>query len=328
MQPRIPHPDAITAALATLIPGGVAENMSAIITEATPHGDQHTWGGSIAGLAERIHASTQAATVADPWHVPPAPPVPLSETAAHYSPARGYATIVVHPDEVDLGDVVDHTNGLMVVTEITRRHATWSIGGYNPAAPPPFYWALGAGPAPATPPLARHVTAQPRIRVRRPATAWPRLPGHAKLITSSNPVKSGCYTLIDGYNANCACGWTASIIPKTRQGAGEALDKHRALVLTQATREAYGLADIERLEREVGDVLPWRWDHGAQAQLRGLSTAQALARLAPWAAALGVEIELSPASSGDEHFLWVDSRPVENGRPGLDIRAYPTDPPA
>lgn len=78
---------------------------------------------------------TTTAPTTDPWHVPPAPPTPLPDLVERYSPAHGYATIAVLPHDVVLGDVVDHTDGLMVVTEITRRHATWTLGGENPALP-------------------------------------------------------------------------------------------------------------------------------------------------------------------------------------------------
>lgn len=263
-----------------------------------------------------------------PWHVPPAPAAPLREIPKRYSPAHGYATIAVQPDAIDLGDVADHTSGLMVVTEITRRHSTWTIGGYNPALPNrvPSPDHHGYPRSVARPPLlTRDLNRQSRVRVRRPAATWPRLPGHTKKISSHNPVTSGCYTLIEGYDAACSCGWTAAIVCKNRSAAADAVNKHRAQVLTDATRQELGnLADIEQLEQQVGDVLPWRWDHGAQAHLRGLTTTQALTRLTPWANALGVGIE---HVSADEfglhgpHFLWVDPRPG-NG-PRLDIRADP-----
>lgn len=266
--------------------------------------------------------------LADVWNVPPAPKKTAAEAAACYTPQTGYATIVAPAGAVELGDVVDHTTGLMVVTAITRRTATWTLAGYDPAAPPAQYWALGgtAHGAPPTPPLARHVTGG-GIRVRRPATSWQRLPGHTKKITSRSPVKSGCYTLVQGYSAACACGWTAE--RRTRDGAAAAHTEHRADIITAAARRAYGLDVIEHLEQQVGDVLPWRWDHGAQAQLHGLTTAQARDRLTPWAVALGAEIEhFIPGSFGhfaDPDFLWVDSRAEDDAAARLDIRAYPVD---
>lgn len=260
----------------------------------------------------------------DHRHVPPAP---LHEIARRYSPAYGYATIAVRPDCIDLGDVADHTAGLMVVTEITRRHSTWTIGGYNPAVPyrVPSSAHHGYPRSAAWPLLTRDLNCQSRVRVRRPATAWARLPGHAKKVTSHNPVKSGFYTLIEGYDAACSCGWTSAVVCKSRGAATDAVNKHRALVLTQATRDGLdGLAAIEQLEQQVGDVLPWRWDHGAQAALQGLTPSQAVTRLTPWAEALGVGIEHVSADEfglHGQHFLWVDPRPG-NG-PRLDIRAYP-----
>jgi hypothetical protein len=258
----------------------------------------------------------------------------LAEIAARYAPATGWATIVVPPAGVELGDIIDHTAGLLVVTAITRRHATWTLAGYNPADPPHAYWALGGGtwqdntadgtPPPA--PLARHVTAGVRIRVRRLAEHWQRLPGHTRTVTSRNPRKSGCYTLVEGYDVTCKCGWTGH--SRSRGGAAQAHATHRADAITQSTRTAYGLDAIEDLEQQLGDVLPWRWNHGAQAQLRGLTTAQALARLTPWATALGADIEhmsANDAGLGGPHFLWIDSRSDDTSTPGLDIRAYPVD---
>jgi hypothetical protein len=258
----------------------------------------------------------------------------LAETAARYAPATGWTTIVVPPGDVELGDVIDHTAGLLTVTAITRRYTTWTLAGYNPAAPPHAYWALGGGTgqdgaadgAPPPAPLARHITAGARVRVRRLAEHWQRLPGHTRTVTSRNPRKSGCYTHVDGYDITCACGWTGHT--RSRGTAAQVHARHRAEVITQSTRTTYRLDLIEDLEVGLGDVLPWRWDHGAQAQLRGLTTAQALIRLAPWAAALGADIEhMTPNDHGlsDPHFLWVDSRPLDTGVPGLDIRAYPVD---
>lgn len=270
----------------------------------------------------------------DVWHVPPAPQKTLAEVAACYTPAQGYATIVVRPDGVELGDVVDHTAGLMVVTEITRRTGPWTLAGYNVALPyrvpnpDPDGWPRAV----LRPLISRDVIDHQRIRIRRPATHWQRLPGHTKRVTSHNPVKSGCYTLIGGWDAACSCGWALDAPARSRYSAGEAYTQHRADAITQATRDAYGLDAIERLEQQLGDVLPWRWDHGAQAQLHGLTTAQALDRLTPWADALGATIEhWSEDQHGlsDPHFLWVDSRATENETVArLDIRAYPQDGPA
>ncbi|BBB00593.1 hypothetical protein RVR_10592 [Actinacidiphila reveromycinica] len=257
---------------------------------------------------------------------------PLSETVSCYSPAHAYATIAVQPHEVELGDVVDHTDGLVVVTEITRRRATWTLGGYNPALPARVPHPVHGFPNPVDRPLlTRDVRAQPRIRVRRPAAAWARLPGHTKKVTSRNPIRSGCYTLIDGYDVACSCGWSAAEPARSKYSANEAVLRHRAEAIADQTHQQTGLRDIERVEAELGDVLPWRWDHGAQANLRGLTTTQAVARLTPWAVALGVEIEHMAAGHDglrSPYFLWVDSRPARaEGRPGLDIRAYPVDGP-
>lgn len=269
-------------------------------------------------------------TTADPWHVPPPPPVPLAELAERYSPAHGYATVAVQPHEIELGDVADHTDGLIVVTEITRRHATWTIGGYNPALP---YRVpnpeRGGWPAKVERPLlTRDITVQPRIRVRRPATSWARLAGHTMTISTHDPVQQGMYTIAQGWDAACSCGWTGPEPYPSWASARTGVMRHRAEVLTDLTDRKLGnLAAVQRLESAIGDVLPWRWDHGAQAQLRGLTTAQALTRLAPWAVALDVEIEhmsADHAGLGGEHFLWVDTRPGFDG-PSLDIRAYPSD---
>lgn len=272
--------------------------------------------------------STTPATT-DPWHVPPAPPTPLPDLLTRYSPAAGYATIIVRPDEIELGDVTDHTQGLMVVTEVTRRTGDWTIGGYDPASPRPLWQRLEDARTHTAAPRQRVLPQQPRVRVRRPATVWARLAGHTKRVTAHNPVRRGWYTANDGWNAACSCGWAAAEPLPGRDLAEDAVMVHRAEVLTDQTHRDYGLAAIERLEAELVDVLPWRWDHGSQAQLRGLTTDQALTRLTPWARALGVGIEHMSAGlfSGDEHFLWVDSRPADTGPgPRLDIRAYPTDP--
>lgn len=271
---------------------------------------------------------TTTAPTTDPWHVPPAPPTPLPDLVERYSPAHGYATIAVLPHDVVLGDVVDHTDGLMVVTEITRRHATWTLGGENPALPRrvPNPQRGGWPSLVDRPLLTRDLTPQPRIRVRRKAATWARLAGHTKHVASHNPRRQGMYTVNDGWTAACSCGWTAAKPYPGRSSADEAVLQHRAEALTDLTRQKLGnLTAIERLEAELGDVLPWRWDHGAWAQLRGLTTPQALDRLSPWAQALGVDIEHVSADAhglGGEHFLWVDSRP-DGLR--LDIRAYPTD---
>lgn len=264
----------------------------------------------------------------DPWHVPPAPPTPLPQLIETFGPANGWATIAVKPRDVELGDVVDHTAGLMVVTEITRRRSTWTIGGYSAAQRPAMYWTIGAGAHPSAPPLLRHVREEPRVRVRRLTASWARLPGHTKSVSSHNPRRQGMFTVAAGWDASCSCGWTGAEPYPSRSAGEQATMAHRAKVLTDHTdRDLGNLAVIQRLEAQLGDVLPWRWDHGALAELRGLTTAQSLARLAPWAEALGVGIEHMHAGVvGDgEHFLWVDSR-VEDRDPRLDIRAYPTDP--
>lgn len=270
-------------------------------------------------------------TETDPWHVPPAPPAPLTQAVALCSAACGYATIAIRPEEVELRDVVDHADGLMVVTDITRRLTVWTLGGFSPVgAEPHRTWYRTTNPT-APPPMTRDVGAQDRIRVRRHVNAWPRLVGHTKKIVSRNPVRSGCYTLVEGYTASCSCGWTSQEVFKGKYTAGQVYAAHRAEVITEQTaRDVGNLRWIELLEAEIGDLLPWHWDHGPQAHLHGLTTAQALTRLTPWAQALGVEIERMSANAYGLHnpyFLWVDSRAdAAPGLPALDIRAYPTDP--
>jgi hypothetical protein len=274
-------------------------------------------------------------TTIDPWRsaAPTAfTPVPLRQAVSSYSPACGYATIAVQPHQVELDDVIDDVDGLVVVTEITRRRDIWTLGGYNPALPVRLPDPTPGFPRTDDRPLfTRDMRAQPRIRVRRPAADWARLPGHTKKVTSHNPVRSGCYTLVEGYDASCSCGWAAPEPTKGKYSAGEAVLRHRAEVITAQTHQHTGLDQIERLEVDLEDLLPWRWDHGAQAALRGLTTAQALARLTPWAQALGVQIEHMGAGRdgvSGPYFLWVDSRSVRSkDRPGLDIRAYPVDGP-
>jgi hypothetical protein len=275
-------------------------------------------------LITDAHTPPQATAPADPWHVPPAPPIPMCDLAARYSPARGYATIAVPVDHIALGDVVDHTRGLVVVTEITRRHRTWTIGGYDPAVP---YQVPDPGPAPweqgppvDLPLLTRNITRHRRVRVRRPATARLQLPGHTRLIMPLGD-DAGQWT------AGCSCGWTGPMTYTDRSWAEDAVGRHRAEVITTDTREQISsLPAIEQLETDLGDLLPWQWDHGTTAALHGLTTAQALTRLTPWADALDTVIEHISAHevSTGEHWLWVEP-PTWDG-PALDIRAYPTEP--
>lgn len=268
---------------------------------------------------------------AGPRQGPIARPVPLHELAERYSPAHGYATITVPVNRIALGDVVDHTRGLLVVTEITRRHSTWTIGGYDPATPylvpdpAPTWWGQGNGVD--RPLLTRNLSVRHRVRVRRPAAAWLQLPGHTKLIKTYNTVTPGTVNEIDGWTTGCSCGWTGPVAYTNRGWAEDAVGKHRAEVITAATREQLSsLATIEQLETELGELLPWQWDEGASAALHGLTTADALNRLTPWANALGVGIEHISADdelSTGAHWLWVDSPPTWD-TPALDIRAYPT----
>lgn len=263
----------------------------------------------------------------------PRPALTLSELAARYTPEHGYATIAATPAELELGDVIDHTDGLVVVTEITRRHQTWPLGGYDPLTPDlRALWVSSTG-APAAPQRVRHAGQHTRLRVRRPATAWKRLPGHTKKITSQGAVKRGMYTTVAGYTAACSCDWTTPEPCTSHYHAEQATIRHRAAEITAATHLEYRtLTTVEALERVLSDVLPWEWRHGTYAELRGLTTQAALARITPWATALGTDIEHIPANAhglGGEHYLWINSRSNHTGTtPRVDIRAYPIPVPA
>lgn len=60
--PRADRLDAITRAIARMIPGADPKNLNVTITEPIPGGGSHNWTGSVEGLAEDIHLGLAAVT--------------------------------------------------------------------------------------------------------------------------------------------------------------------------------------------------------------------------------------------------------------------------
>ncbi|WP_333770997.1 hypothetical protein [Streptomyces sp. IBSBF 2435] len=58
----VPSPETITAALTGLIPRALPDHMTAVLIETAPDGARHTWNGSLAGLAQRIHTAISHTT--------------------------------------------------------------------------------------------------------------------------------------------------------------------------------------------------------------------------------------------------------------------------
>ncbi|QGZ53333.1 hypothetical protein GPZ77_34450 (plasmid) [Streptomyces sp. QHH-9511] len=205
-----------------------------------------------------------------------------------YRPADGYVTLVLKPGQVELGDITDHSTGPVRVTEITERTQTWSIGGYAPDD-----WRRPLMNDFSPPPLMRHVPAWCKVRVYRRLEETRRVAGHSKVVKSHNPVRRGCYTHVQGWNASCSCGWVSPSNPHNSQDrARKALIPHHAEVLTKQTLAAVrNLARVMALEEAMGEQLPWAWRNGvATADLTPLGVDKARPQLERWADALGAPV--------------------------------------
>ncbi|MFC7794632.1 hypothetical protein [Streptomyces cinereoruber] len=207
---------------------------------------------------------------------------------ASYRPADGYATFVLLPSQLELGDITDHVHGPMRIEEITQRIQTWTAAGYAPndwKRPPPGDYA--------PPPLARHIPGWARIRVYRRMKDSQKVPGHTKKVTSHNPVRRGCYTHVDGWNAACSCGWASPENPHHgKPRAQRTLVPHHAEALTAQTfTTVRNLTRISHLEDTLGERLPWHWHNSiATADLTPMGVDDAMPRLNRWAEALNAPI--------------------------------------
>ena len=206
-----------------------------------------------------------------------------------YRPAAGYATFVVLPNQLELGDITDHVQGPMRIEEITQRTQTWSAAGY-----PPSVWKRPPSGDFTPPPLTRHIPGWARTRVYRQVKDGQKIPGHTKKVTSHNPVRHGCYTRVEGWNAACSCGWTSPENPHySKTKAQRSLIPHQAEVLTaQPFTTVRNLARISSLEDTLGERLPWDWRNGITiADLTPLGVDEARPRLSRWAEALNVPVQ-------------------------------------
>lgn len=204
-----------------------------------------------------------------------------------HAPADGRFTLILTPGQVRLGDITDHFDGPLCVTEITQRRDTWTLGGR-------LYADYSPQQELDPPPLVRHVPRWVGVRVmRRPPHGEPlRTPGHTRSIKSHDPVRRGCYTHVAGWNASCSCDWTSPGNPwQGKKAASDAFLSHQVDMLTTATMEQHpSLARIEEIEQKLGERLPWQWTNKrASIELTGDEEAVHV-RLSRWAAALGSEV--------------------------------------
>ncbi|MFF9123209.1 hypothetical protein ACF09J_07905 [Streptomyces sp. NPDC014889] len=220
-------------------------------------------------------------------------------------------TILTRADEVELGDAVDSPAGIIRVREIVQRPQYWTLAGDPPGQA--FHVAFhpkGESPAPRTQVIHRRNST---IRVRRGVSHFGRLTGHSKHVTSHNPVKRGMYTLVDGYNSACSCGWKSSTVHKSKHRAGEAWLGHKAGQLTESTYAANSalllIATAEVVHPQLPPA-PWyftnitsgsRHGHGiATADLRDLPADQARAVLAAWRQVPGLTVDEAYSWDRDE----------------------------
>ncbi|MFJ2731439.1 hypothetical protein [Streptomyces sp. NPDC087317] len=212
-------------------------------------------------------------------------------------------TTLVRADQVELGDFVDSADGLIRVREIVQRPQYWTLAGDPPGqAFRVAFHPNGESPAPRTQVIHRRNCT---VRVRRGVSRFGRLTGHSKRVTSHNPVKRGMYTLVDGYNSACSCGWKSSTVHKSKHRAGEAWLGHKAGQLTEAAYAANSalllIATTEIVHPQLPPV-PWyftntargdrRHGHGiATADLKDLPVDQARAVLAAWRQVLGLTVD-------------------------------------
>ncbi|MGW2183920.1 hypothetical protein ACWCXX_39285 [Streptomyces sp. NPDC001732] len=239
-----------------------------------------------------------------------------------HAPKDGYITYVLAPAQVRLGDITDHFDGPLRITEITQRQSIWTLGGKHPDDYTPIQ-ELEA------PPLVRHVPSGNAVRIhRRPAYGEAlRTPGHTRTIESHNPVRRGCYTHVDGWNASCSCGWASPTNPhQGKNPAARAFQLHQVEVLTAATGDKYpNLARIQNLEQQLGERLVWEWrSRHASAELVGKEDVLRT-RLGRWANALDTEVieTENPYCPPPQRLLRVSApMPATGGSSaGFDLRA-------
>ncbi|MEU9849218.1 hypothetical protein [Streptomyces sp. NPDC047985] len=239
-----------------------------------------------------------------------------------HAPEDGYITFILTPEQVRLGDITDHPVGLLRITEITQRHDTWTLGGKHPDDYTPIQELE-------TPPLVRHVAGWDAVRVHRKPAHGERLrtPGHTREIKSHNPVRRGCYTHVDGWDASCSCGWVSLTNPQRgRQSASGAFLIHQVEVLTAATVDKYpNLAQIEGIEQQLGERLAWEWrNRHASAELTGDGDT-VRDRMGRWAGALDTEVieTENPYCTPPQRLLRVSApMPATGGSSvGFDLRA-------
>ncbi|MGW0795941.1 hypothetical protein [Streptomyces sp. NPDC002692] len=185
-------------------------------------------------------------------------------------------TFLAKASEIVIGDVVDSADGVIRVREIVQRPRYVVLAG----DPPGQYARMafhprGEGPAPRTRvPYKLHQA----IRCRRTIAVFGRLTGHSQRVTTHNPVKRGMYTIADGWDAACSCGWEADTPLRSETQAKEEWLDHKAHWLTAnalAGHRAFAhLVQVELLAPDLPPV-PWRFE-GAPSEFRvAVSTAVA-----------------------------------------------------
>ncbi|MFJ8606293.1 hypothetical protein ACIRH0_03765 [Streptomyces sp. NPDC093675] len=197
-------------------------------------------------------------------------------------------------DEVLLGDVVDSVDGPIRVTEIVQRSRRWELAGDPPDHCRGYHDRDGA------PLLRRRVTSTDVIRVHRTVHGSSPLRGHARNVHSHDPKKRGWYTIPNGYDAACACGWKHPETEGSKAGAKVRWLEHKAAVLTE---QAYAANSALRLITQLSRVhalpsVPWtfrtirvgEFSGGgvATADVRGVPVGQAHTLLQAWADVLEV----------------------------------------
>lgn len=194
-------------------------------------------------------------------------------------------TLAVPVPQVRLGDITDHAEGRLRVREIVQR----SRGPWDLAGDPPDHQ-----PMPRElddPPRARRtVYARDRVRVWRPASAFPRSRAHARRIVSGDLVVRGWYKYYASHHATCSCGWQESNPRADAVLATQAWLGHKASVLTAAAHaEHAGLAAVCAAEDADPALLPVAWtfrSYVAEAHLDALPLDRARATATAWQQAL------------------------------------------
>ncbi len=234
---------------------------------------------------------------------------PASGYAAQTWEREPRAVVLLEPGDVQLGDVlVDAFGGQLLVEEVVRR-------SYEPRFE---FAAFRPRRSFADPPVLdrrRVITRSGALlRVARRLDHFGPLSGHHSRVRSHNPVRQGCYTLVDGWRAECSCGWPGEQpqIHGSQSQARLAWRIHKATVITIHTCDSHpGYLHIAYAEGGHHPLPPVPWSfvkHNglAHARLDEIPLPEARQIAAAWAQAFGVEVSEGPTAYQDTIMLSVE----------------------